>query len=132
MKIAVVTDDGKTISSHFGRATHYMVITIDGGQLINHELREKLGHNHFSNEPHSSHDDGQPHGYDAASQNRHALMAEAIKDCEAVICKGMGRGAYESMLTMNIRPWVTDINDIDEASKAYANGQLVDHIEKLH
>jgi predicted Fe-Mo cluster-binding NifX family protein len=132
MKIAIITDDGKTISSHFGRAAYYMVVTIEGGKLADHEMREKLGHNHFSNEPHPSHDEGQPHGFDVASQNRHLRMAEAIKDCEAVICKGMGRGAYESMLSLNIRPWVTDITDIDEAARAYADGQLVDHLEKLH
>jgi predicted Fe-Mo cluster-binding NifX family protein len=132
MKIAFATDDGRTISSHFGRASHYMVITIENGQLTRHEMRDKLGHNHFANEPHQSHAENQPHGFDSASQNRHVQMAEGIRDCEVMVCKGMGRGAYESMRTMNIRPLVTDINDVDEAAIAYANGQIVDHTEKLH
>jgi predicted Fe-Mo cluster-binding NifX family protein len=132
MKIAFATDDGKIISSHFGRASHYMVVTIENGQLTQHEMREKLGHNHFANEPHQSHDENQPHGFDSVSQNRHVQMAEIIRDCEVMVCKGMGRGAYESMRTMNIRPLVTDINDVDEAAIAYANGQIVDHTEKLH
>ena len=29
MKIAIITDDGKTISQHFGRANYYAVVTID-------------------------------------------------------------------------------------------------------
>jgi predicted Fe-Mo cluster-binding NifX family protein len=59
-------------------------------------------------------------------------MAEAITDCEAVLCRGMGRGAYENMKTRDIRPVVTDIADIDEAALAYASGEIVDHVEKLH
>ncbi len=99
-----------------------MVITVENGQPTQHELRDKLGHNHFANEPHQSHDESQPHGFDSASQNRHVKMTEVIRDCEAMVCKGMGRGAYESMRTMNIHPLVTDIDDVDEAAIAYANG----------
>ena len=132
MKIAFATDDGQTISAHFGRASHYMVITIENGQPVQREMRDKLGHNHFANEPHGTHEADQPHGFDPASQDRHNRMIEAIKDCEAMLCKGMGRGAYESLRTANIRPIVTDITDIDEAGIAYANGQIIDHTEKLH
>ncbi len=41
-------------------------------------------------------------------------------------------GAYENMRSRNIRPVVTDIANIDEAVLAYANGQIVDHVENLH
>ncbi len=132
IKIAFATDDGKTISAHFGRASHYMVVTLDNGKIIQHELRDKPGHNNFGNEPHHAHQEGQPHGSDPASQNLHMRMADVIRDCEAMICMGMGRGAYESIRTLNIRPLVTVINDVDEAAIAYANGQMVDHTEKLH
>ena len=54
MKIAIVTDDGKTISRHFGRATHYLVVTAEDGKIIERELREKLGHQHFSSEEHGT------------------------------------------------------------------------------
>jgi predicted Fe-Mo cluster-binding NifX family protein len=33
MKIAAITDDGRTISQHFGRASHYMVVTIEDGKI---------------------------------------------------------------------------------------------------
>ena len=132
MKIAVITDDGKAISQHFGRAQYYLVATVENGQITNREMRPKMGHNHFSNEPHEEEKPGQPHGTDAASHNKHLQMSEAITDCEALLCRGMGRGAYESMKARNIRPLVTDIANIDEAVMAYTNGQIIDHIEKLH
>ena len=134
MKIAAITDNGKTISQHFGRASHYMVVTIEDGKIINREMREKMGHAQFQGEhlEDHHHEAGEKHGYGPAADNRHGRMAETITDCEAVLCRGMGMGAYENMKARNIRPIVTDIADIDEAIMAYANGQIVDHIEKLH
>jgi predicted Fe-Mo cluster-binding NifX family protein len=131
MKIAVITDDGKAISQHFGRASYYMVLTIEDGKISTRELRSKLGHNQFSGGEHGE-NHGQAHGMDAASHNRHAGMAEAIADCEVIICGGMGMGAYESMRQLNIRPVVTDLQDIDAAAQALIDGKLVDHNELLH
>ena len=134
MKIAVITDDEKTISQHFGRAAYYMVLTIEAGKITQRELRGKLGHaqlggghEHAAQEAH-----GPGHGLDPASHDRHASMAEAIADCQSVVCGGMGRGAYESLRRLNIQPIVTDLRDIEAAGQAYIDGSLVDHTEKLH
>jgi len=132
MKIAAITEDGKTISQHFGRAPYYLVLTVDDNKIIDCELRNKLGHSQFHAEgPHEA-DSGGQHGVGPQADHRHGRMAEAITDCEALLCRGMGMGAYESMKTRNIRPVVTDIADIEEAVLAYVNGKIVDHTEKLH
>ena len=133
MKIALITDDEKTISQHFGRANYYVVVTIENGQIVQREMRDKLSHNHFAGEEHGhSHQADTRHGFDAASQDRHAQMSESIADCEALLCRGMGAGAYESMKARGIRPIVTDVEAIEEAALAYSRGELRDHIEKLH
>lgn len=133
MKIAIITDDGKTISQHFGRANYYAILTIEDGQIIQREMRDKLSHKHFANESHEhTSEPVQPHGFDAASQSRHGQMSQTIADCEALICGGMGTGAYESMKERGIRPIVTDLKTIDEAALTYANGEIVNHVEKLH
>ena len=59
-------------------------------------------------------------------------MAGAIADCQVLICRGMGMGAYESMQARGIRPVVTDIASIEEAVKTYLNGRLVNHADYLH
>ena len=132
MKIAAITDDGITISQHFGRAGYYLVAEIENGQIVNRELREKMGHSHFANQPHSEEHPGQPNGMDAVSHDKHLQMAEAIADCEALLCRGMGMGAYESMKVRGIRPVVTDIALIDDAVMAYLRGDIVDQVERLH
>ncbi len=133
MKIAAITDDEQTISPHFGRAPFYLVMTIENGQIVQYERRDKLGHTHFANEPHNhDHRPDEPHGFDAASQDRHARMAAAILDCDVLLCRGMGAGAYASIQQAGIRPILTDIASIAEAVQAVLEGQIVDRVDRLH
>jgi predicted Fe-Mo cluster-binding NifX family protein len=132
MKIAIITDNEKSISQHFGRASYYLVITLEGGKEVSRELRPKLGHNQFqAGNAHIEHEHA-GHGLDDASHQKHTSMAEVIGDCSVVICGGMGMGAYESMQRLKIQPIVTDLRDIDSAIQAYLSGTLTDHTEKLH
>lgn len=142
MKIAFITDDGKTISRHFGRAQYYLVIEVEDGEVKNREMREKLGHFQFANQGHQEevhehehghgHSHGEGHGMDAGSHRKHSQMAEAISDCEAIICGGMGMGAYRSMQAFNIKPIVTDKVNIEDALKDYIEGRLEDQTNLLH
>jgi len=131
MKIAAVSDDGVTISQHFGRAPLYVVITVEEGKLVNEEMRDKTGHHTFA----AHHPDlapGERHGYDAGSEVRHTSMAETISDCQVLLAGGMGWGAYESMKSYNIEPIVTDVKNIDEAVQCYLDGKLANLMERLH
>ena len=135
MKIAVVSEDGVTISQHFGRAPFYVVVTVEDGKIVAHERRNKMGHAQFAGEPHMEPAHGadpRGHGFDAAAQGRHTRMAAAIADCDVLLARGMGAGAYQGMEQAGIRPIVTDIALIDEAVRAYLEGNIVDHIERLH
>ena len=135
MKIAAVSEDGVTISQHFGRAPFYIVVTVEDGKIISREQRDKLGHAQFAGEPHAEEAHGadpRGHGFDPAAQSRHARMAAAIADCQVLLARGMGAGAYQGMEQAGIRPVVTDVTNIDEAVQAYIEGRLVDHTERLH
>ncbi len=150
MKIAVITDDGETISQHFGRARYYKVYTVQDGQITGSELREKMGHRQFSGQDHDhhdhdhehhghdhehhghGHDDPRGHGFGPVSDRRHSQMVVAITDCEVLIVRGMGRGAYLAMEAASIRPVVSDIPAADDAVGAYLAGTLQDHTELLH
>lgn len=131
INIAAVTDDGTTISQHFGRAKFYEVLFVENSKVVKRERREKLGHNNFSQEEHHHHS-GEQHGQDQHSHNKHVSMAEAIKECQILLARGMGNGAYQSMIQLNIKPVVTDIKNIDDAVQAVINGSIIDHTEKLH
>jgi predicted Fe-Mo cluster-binding NifX family protein len=131
MKIAAVTDDGITISPHFGRASQYAVLTVENGQIVSRELRDKLGHSQFAGEE-DVHDPSQPHGFGPEAQDRHSRMIGAIQDCQVLLARGMGWGARRSLEEAGIQTLITDVENIDTAVQGYVAGQLVDHTELLH
>jgi predicted Fe-Mo cluster-binding NifX family protein len=94
MKIAVISDDEKTVSQHFGRAQQYGVVTVGNGHIERHEVRDKLGHMHLGGE-HGHEDDPRQH-YGPEADHRHGQMIDPIADCEVLIAGGMGGGARQS------------------------------------
>jgi predicted Fe-Mo cluster-binding NifX family protein len=132
VKIAVVSDDGVTISQHFGRAEMYVVLTIEDGQIVTEETRPKLGHGAFVNVPHGEIDAQGRRGFGEGAQSRHQQMAEAIGDCQALIAGGMGWGAQESLQQLGIEVVITDVEDAREAALRQARGDLPNLVERLH
>jgi predicted Fe-Mo cluster-binding NifX family protein len=131
MKIAVVTDDGATISQHFGRAPYYVVLTVEDGQITAREQRDKFAHHHGSAEQHHEEQHHQGHS-GAEADAQHSRMLSPIGDCQVLLARGMGYGAYASLQQAGVKPLVTDVANIDEAVQSYLQGQLVDHTERLH
>lgn len=136
MKIALITNDGNTISKHFGMAPYYMIVTVEDGKIIKKEQRTKAGHHTFGDHPHQ-HDlhsaAGERHGFDADSHTKHTTMAEAMSDCKTLIAGGMGWGAFDSLKSLGIETIITDIDNIEEAVKLYIQGQLPNlAAQKLH
>ena len=136
MKIAAVTDDGTTISAHFGRATHYVVLTIADGRIVAQELRDKASHRDFQAEGmhghHEHQEDSRGRGFGRHSTEKHERMFAAIGDCEIVLARGMGQGARTGLLQTGTKPILTDIENIEKAAQAVINGSIVDHPDRLH
>jgi predicted Fe-Mo cluster-binding NifX family protein len=135
MKIAAVTEDDITISQHFGRAPFYVVVTVENGKIVARERREKLGHGHFAGEQHEGGPygaDPRGHGFDPTAQSRHGRMLAAIADCDVLVARGMGAGAYHSIQQAGLRPILTDEIEVEAAALAAAAGTLQDHSDQLH
>ncbi|MBK8935732.1 MAG: hypothetical protein IPM76_26100 [Chloroflexi bacterium] len=127
MKIAVVTDDGKKISAHFGRATKYAVYTVEAGQIVAQELRAKMGHQDFAGEAHHDHEHHHEtgHGQGQHSAEKHQRMFATITDCDVLLARGMGQGAYTGLEQANVRPILTDIADVETAVTAVIEGKII-------
>jgi predicted Fe-Mo cluster-binding NifX family protein len=137
IKIAVVTDDEKTISRHFGRANTYVVLTVDDNHIMAREVRDKAGHRDFQQETshgheHHQHDGTRGRGYGKQAEEKHRRMFEAIPDCQILLARGMGQGAYQGLQQIGIRPVLTDIANIDTAVEAVIDGSIEDRPERLH
>ncbi len=117
--MAVASDDGKTISRHFGRAEFYVVYEILEGAVKSKQTRPKVAHKQ-----------GMMGEQDHASL--HEKMLSNVKDCEALIAGGMGSPMYQAIKALGIRPFLTEKTHADDAVQAYIRGILDDHEEKLH
>jgi predicted Fe-Mo cluster-binding NifX family protein len=124
MKVAVITDDEQTVSQHFGRAGLYAVFNVENGKVTGRKIVAKPGHQHqHQNDPHH---EGDHHNHD------HGSMIDPISDCQVILVRGMGMGAYNALNARGIQPIITEIREIDQAVAAYLAGNIVDHPEKLH
>ena len=132
MKIAAISDNGTSVSQHFGRAPLYVVVTVEEGKIAGKESRPKAGHHTFAGEQHSEPAPGERHGYDQGAESRHATMAQSIDDCQVLIAGGMGWGAHDSLKSRGIEAVVTDVEDIEEAVKLYVQGKLPNLMDRLH
>jgi predicted Fe-Mo cluster-binding NifX family protein len=133
MKIAAVTDDGITLSEHFGQATRYVVMTVVEDRVVNREERAKPACEHHhgadahdgadAHEHHHDHAQAQEsaHGTDTEDEgpDLHTRMTNVIADCEAVIVRGVPRPMYQHLVSTGIRPLITSIPAIDDAMDAY-------------
>lgn len=127
MKIAVVTDDRLTISPHFGRGRYYLVFSVEDESIIEKEIRPKPVHHATGDHHHTSgdHHHERDHGHDAgeSADMRHRGMIEPIEDCRILIVKGMGPRAKASVQEAGIRPCASEVDDAEEAVRAYLGGR---------
>lgn len=135
VKIAVVTDDGTTVSRHFGRARFYAVFGLADQRVLGKEMLDRTDTLQPVDEHEARHGlAGQIdcHGTGTAAAAAHLRMVQPIKDCEALVTRGMSWSARECLLDAGVRPILTDIESLDEAVNAYLDGTIIDHTELLH
>ena len=130
MKIAIVSDDEKTISQHFGRAEKYIVFSFEQGKLTGPEILPKSSHCHSGKHQHRNDEKGR--GFGQQSKTKHLKIFENITDCDTLVSRGMGRGAYQDLQELGIQPIITDIADVKVAVQAVVDGTIINHSDKLH
>jgi len=125
-KIAVVTDDLKTISMHFGMARHYLVYEVKAGEVVGRETRDKSGHGPGM---HDHHRGGE---VTPEMTDTHNSMLSNVADCTVLIARGMGTPMYSAIKNAGMLAYITQIHDADEAVRAFLEGRLDNHLEMLH
>jgi predicted Fe-Mo cluster-binding NifX family protein len=115
MKVAIATDDKVNISHHFGRTLGFRVFEIRDNKIVGEEYRQNIGKSN-----------GQCGSCD------HSSMINNIKDCNLVICYGMGQGIYNDLVRNNIGALVTEEITVDSAITRLLEADLVNRLDKLH
>ncbi len=112
-KIAFATEDGDTVSAHFGKAPYYKVVYVDNGQVVSQEVRAKVHH-----------DNGHNHS--------HADMFASIADCQVLVVGGMGTPAHQAALAHGLQVIATGQRDIAATLQAYLKGTLQENPLLIH
>ncbi len=116
--IAIATQDGKTVAPHFGRASKYVVLTLEDGQVVKREERAKPICRHHHQGP-----------IDFAQHV--AMLTEPIRDCRVLIVGGIGRPGYEQLVARGYEVYLTG-GPIEDAVQAYLQGHLSSDLRRIH
>lgn len=119
-KIAAVTEDGQTLSSHFGMAPQYVVFSVEGQEVLSGEKRFKPHH-----QRHPDHRAGHQSGHG------HEDMFAPIADCQVLLCGGMGTPAYQKALQAGLEVILVG-GEIRTALQAYLEGKLSSDLRRVH
>ncbi|AFG35921.1 NifB/NifX family molybdenum-iron cluster-binding protein [Fervidobacterium pennivorans subsp. shakshaketiis] len=142
MKIAIPTDDGRTVASHFGSAEYFMIVEFEDGKEISRRLSENLharGHGHHGYHEHyeghgyghgwhhgnHGYGGGYHHGYGEGHRHGHEEVFASTGEIQAVIAVRIGPHMFEDLKERGIGIYlVRPGTSIDEAIAKFTAGEL--------
>jgi predicted Fe-Mo cluster-binding NifX family protein len=113
-RIAFVTDDGNSVSSHFGKAPWYRVFSVTDGCVSDLGSRAK---------PY--------HGAERQPATTHGDMFGPISDCQVLVAGGMGTPAWQSARQAGLEVILAG-GEIMAAVEAFVRGDLVSDDRRVH
>lgn len=117
MKIAVASADGQALSPHFGRSRCFVVFTVEDGRVLDRQVRD----NTFTAHARGRCAEGEAHPHD--QPHSHAEVVAALRDCQVVLCGGMGLRAGRELQSNGIRPVIVSAGSVEEALVAFVAGK---------
>jgi predicted Fe-Mo cluster-binding NifX family protein len=111
MKVAVASIDDEIIASHFRQCERFVVVELQGEEIVGTEVRELSP---------------QPHEHHGSNGHDHSDVVGLLADCCAVICGGMGSRIADDLSRYGIEPVVAmDCETPPETAAArFAAGRL--------
>jgi predicted Fe-Mo cluster-binding NifX family protein len=110
IKIAIGTSDGVSVCDHLARSSSFLIFDVEGGRVVSRSSRER--------------------GRDGCGN--HASFVEMLEGCRAVLCGGIGTGAYDSLVAHGIQPVVTaGSHSAEEAAELYLADKLATTTERV-
>jgi predicted Fe-Mo cluster-binding NifX family protein len=119
IKVAVPTDDGETISRHFGQAKFFKIISLENERVVYSEMRQKATHQHGDYSQSGAMHPGQK-------------MVEDLADCQVLISGGMGAPVLNRATAAGLKVFLTGNTSIDAAVQAYLAGTLENNPALVH
>ena len=110
MKLAIGTSDGVSVCDHLARSSGFLVLDVEDGRVVAKSLRQR--------------------GQDGCGN--HATFVEMLDGCQAVLCGGIGTGAYDALVAHGIQPVIAaGAHSVDDAVALYLAGKLATTTERV-
>jgi predicted Fe-Mo cluster-binding NifX family protein len=123
MRIAIPTNDGTSISEHFGRSAAFLIFETEDRQIKGRSTRTNGAHHAQGACDHHS-TESKPHS--------HSGIVAALEGCEVVICAGMGSRAAEALKAAGVTQIVVTMpGPAEEAVSAFLAGKLTRKTESF-
>lgn len=119
MKIAVASDDGKTITGHVGKCEMFLVFEVNNKEITNFEKRE----NSFTMHKKGGHQ-YQHHNHEHQSNGRHTGIIEGLKDCNYLFCCSGGPGLIDDLNANGIQTIFTEELNAEDSVKMFLDNKL--------
>jgi len=104
MKVAIPTNDGKTVADHFGRARCFWIAEVDKGVVLSEQLLENSDIDH-------GHGD-------------HRGLLEILKGVDIVVCANLGMRIYSDLVSSGIPIYMTGSGEIGQSIQDILQGNL--------
>jgi predicted Fe-Mo cluster-binding NifX family protein len=118
MKLAIATDDFRTVTGHIGRCNGFLIYEIKDSKIKNVEQRDNVFTNHKMN----GHVDKQDHSHN--HRHSHASLVEGLADCSHLICTAAGWRLQEDFSQAGKELIFTNEKSAEEAALKFSNGTL--------
>jgi predicted Fe-Mo cluster-binding NifX family protein len=116
MKIAIATDDQKTIALRMGRAKYFGIFEVENKEIKSFKF--------VINEHASSHDHDHDHHeeHNKEEVNKHAKDIQVLKECDFMIAKAVGPNMKDALKTIKLE--IIKISKLNKDS-------IIDTINKI-
>ncbi len=130
MKIAIASNNQKTVAYHLGRARGFVVVDIEDGEVKSRTYRpvsedETTAGARMRHGACGGHGPGHGgHGHGQGAGHGTAVVA-TIHDCDAVVARGAGHGMVRNLAQASKRLYLTELTSVDEVITAFLRGDLL-------
>ena len=126
-KIAFPTNDGEFINPHFGHSKYFLIVEIEGKNIISREKRSNDSHQGMTMKEHESehhHEHNNDPQHQIQQEQAHNRIFDLLHDVDILIAGNMGPGIRDQLIKNGFTVIKTNISKIDDALSAYLKGAL--------
>jgi len=132
-RIAIASNDGKSVVGQFGYTQFFKVISIDDGKVVDEELREiDLNYDGSDIEENKKNVvSGLSLNVVYGSNYKYQRHLNHLKDCDVVISRKFCGNGILSVERTNKVPILTRNNNFEKCVKEFIDGNLVHHTDRV-